>query len=98
MLHIALYFQSFDPPKNVHPLQKSPHTTCPARRVLHSAVSNLTPLNSFGSVALPGTLVLADMSTDVSTIAYHVLSIILILEIQRALSALLEKFGRQPRL
>ena len=52
----------------------------------------------FGSVALPGTLVLADMSIDIKTIAYHVLSIILILEIQRALSALLEKFGRQPQL
>ena len=42
--------------------------------------------------------VLTDMSIDVSTVAYNVLSIILILEIQRALSALLEKYGRQQQL
>lgn len=47
MLHTALYFQSSDPPEDVHPLQKGPHTTCPARRILHSAVSDLTPSNPF---------------------------------------------------
>ena len=30
-------------PEHVHPVQKSPHTTCPARRLLHSAVSDLSP-------------------------------------------------------
>lgn len=52
----------------------------------------------FDSSTLVDTLGLTDMSIDVSTFAYHALSVILILEIQRALSALLEKYGGQRRL
>ena len=46
---------------------------------------------------LPNALMLTDMSIGVWGVVYHVLSVLLILEIQRALSALLEKYGNQRR-